>query len=130
MRIISWNVNGIRAVCRKGFLDWFNKAKADIVCLQEIKAAMDKVPRDLINLPGYFSYFNPAERPGYAGVAVFCKEKPLAVGQGIGLKQFDKEDRVLHLKFKDFDLDKTVFINAKWKLTKSYPLNIRIKKGI
>lgn len=99
MKIISWNVNGIRAVYRKGFLQWFKEVNADVVCLQEIKAETDKIPQDLVNLPGYFTYFNPAEKPGYAGVAVFCKEKPLQVEQGIGFKRFDKEGRALCLKF-------------------------------
>ncbi|NQU82477.1 MAG: exodeoxyribonuclease III [Parcubacteria group bacterium] len=104
MRIISWNVNGIRAVYKKGFLDWFRKADTDIVCLQEIKAKPEQVPVDLQNIPGYFSYFNSATRPGYSGTAVFTKKKPISVEQGIGLKRFDEEGRVLKLKFPKFTL--------------------------
>ncbi len=112
MKIISWNVNGIRAVCKKGFLDWLKKADADIVCLQEIKAKEEQVPEELVNLPGYFSYFNSAEKPGYAGTAVFTKVKPLEVEKGTGFERFDKEGRVLRLKFKNFELFNFYMING------------------
>ena len=104
MKIVSWNVNGIRAVYKKRFLDWFKKAKADIVCLQEIKAKKNQVPEELRQLPGYFCYFNPAQKPGYAGTAVFSKVKPLKVERGIGLKKFDQEGRVLKLSYPNFVL--------------------------
>ena len=112
MRIISWNVNGIRAVMRKGFLDWFGVAGADVVCLQEIKASMDKIPADLFNLPGWHSYFNPAQKPGYAGTAVFSKIKPLKAEQGIGFSRIDKEGRAQILRFKDFTLFNFYMING------------------
>jgi len=104
MKIISWNVNGIRAVCQKGFLPWFKKEKADIVCLQEIKAKAHQVPPELLNLKGYFKFFNPAEKLGYSGTAVFSKQEPLEAGEKIGLKRFDKEGRVLWLRFAKFTL--------------------------
>jgi exodeoxyribonuclease-3 len=104
MRIISWNINGIRAVYKKGFLDWFREENADIVCLQEIKAKEEQVPVDLQKINGYFSYFNPAVRPGYSGSAVFTKQKPISVEYKIGLKRFDAEGRVLKLKFPKFTL--------------------------
>lgn len=104
MKIISWNVNGIRAVCKKGFLNWFCKENADIVCLQEIKAKESQVPVELQNINGYFSYFNSAERPGYSGTAVFTKQKPISVEYKIELKRFDEEGRVIKLKFPKFIL--------------------------
>ncbi len=112
MKIISWNVNGLRAVCKKGFLEWFRKIDADIICLQEIKAKEDQVPVELLELNGYFSYFNPAQRPGYAGTAVFTKEKPLAVEKTIGFKRIDEEGRMLRLKFKNFELFNFYIING------------------
>lgn len=104
MKIISWNVNGLRAVYKKGFLQWFEKAEADIVCLQEIKAQIGQVPPDLVGPKGYLSYFNPAVRPGYAGVAVYTKREPLEIENQLGLKRFDQEGRILHLKYSDFNL--------------------------
>lgn len=104
MRIISWNVNGIRAVYKKGFLKWLQKEKPDIVCLQEIKAKQEQMPVDLQKPKGYFVYFNSAKRPGYSGTAVFSKEKPLKIENAIGFKRFDEEGRVLKLKYSDFTL--------------------------
>lgn len=104
MKIISWNVNGIRAVHKKGFLEWMNKEKPDIVCLQEIKAKPQQIPVDLQEIKGYFVYFNPAERPGYSGTCVYTKQKPLTVEKTIGFKRFDKEGRVLKLKYPNFTL--------------------------
>jgi len=136
MRIISWNINGIRAVYKKGFLDWFYKENADIVCLQEIKAKEEQVPVNLQKINGYFSYFNPAVRPGYSGTAVFTKQKPISVEQGIGLDRFDEEGRVLKLKFPKFTLlnfyiphggrDKK---NMKYKLDSYEYLFKYLKKG-
>ena len=77
MKITSWNVNGIRAACKKDFLKWFIKTNADIVCLQEIRAQLEQMPKDLIKPEGYYSYFNFAERMGYSGIAVYTKKKPL-----------------------------------------------------
>ena len=104
MKILSWNVNGIRAVYKKNFLDWLIKTNADIVCLQEIKASANKIPKGLTNLKKYYSYFNPAQKDGYSGVAVFSKEKPLKIENKIGINQFNREGRVLKLKYPDFTL--------------------------
>ena len=79
VRLISWNVNGIRAIHKKGFLDWFNEEKADVVCLQETKAQIDQLPKKLVNIPGYTSYFNSAERKGYSGVATYTAIEPKEV---------------------------------------------------
>jgi len=112
MKILSWNINGLRAVHKKGFLKWFYKQKPDIVCLQEIKASLDKIPSDFKNLKGYFSYFNPGSRPGYSGVALFCKEKPLKVEMSIGLERFDKQGRVIRADFKKFSLFNFYMVNG------------------
>jgi len=114
MKIISWNVNGLRAVYKrpsiakakegKDFLGWLKKSKVDMVCLQEIKAQIDKIPTELVNPASYFSFYNPATRPGYSGTAIFTKQKPLKVITKIGFEQFDNEGRMLRLDFSDFIL--------------------------
>lgn len=104
MQIISWNVNGLRAVHKKNFLELFNQQKADFFCLQEIKAAPEQLPEELKSIDSYFSYFNPAQKKGYSGVAVYCKEKPLSVNTKLGLDRFDQEGRFLQLEFTDFIL--------------------------
>ncbi len=104
MKIISWNVNGLRAVYKKGFLEWLKKSKADIVCLQEIKAQMDKVPVELQNPAGYFSFYNPAHKKGYSGTAVFVKQKPLKIINKMGFSRFDNEGRILRLDYPNFVL--------------------------
>ena len=104
MKIIYWNINGIRAINGKGFLGWLEKSGGDVVCLQEIKATEDKIPAELKNPAGYFSYFNPAQRPCYSGVAAYTKQQPLEVINKIGFKQFDEEGRILRLEYPDFIL--------------------------
>lgn len=103
MKILTWNVNGIRAILKKGFLGWLEKSEADIVCLQEIKLQADQVPKELISPSGYFSYWSFAEKRGYAGVVVFCKQKPLTEENEIGFPKFDQEGRVLRLQYPEFD---------------------------
>jgi len=104
MKIISWNVNGLRSVYRKGFLKIFRKINADIFCLQEIKANKDQLDESLIDPKGYYSYFNSAERKGYSGVLVYTKKKPISVKNGLGIERFDREGRILEMKYKDFTL--------------------------
>lgn len=99
MKLISWNVNGLRAVMGKGFMDFFNKADADIFCLQETKLQQGQIEMDL---PGYFQYWNYAEKKGYSGTAIFTKKEPLSVRYGIGMEEHDKEGRVITLEFEDF----------------------------
>jgi len=101
MKIISWNVNGLRAVYKRGFLDWLLALDADIVCLQEIKAFKEQLDPSLLNVKNYFAYFNSAQKSGYSGLLVYTKEKPLAVGKKLGLERFDKEGRSLLLEYKD-----------------------------
>jgi exodeoxyribonuclease-3 len=104
MKIISWNVNGIRAVYKRNFLKWLTNTKADIVCLQEIKAQTDQLPADLLKPKGYYFYFSQAVKKGYAGLAVYTKQKPLKVEYKLDLKRFDQEGRILKLKYPDFTL--------------------------
>lgn len=102
MKIISWNVNGLRAVTKKGFLPWFKQVKADIVGLQEIKALSSQLPSEILSIKGYYSYFNSAQRKGYSGVAIYTKQKPKKVITKLGLKRFDEEGRMLELIFPKF----------------------------
>lgn len=102
MKIISWNVNGIRSVLKHGFIDFVKKAKADVVCLQETRAPEIAVDLALPEYPHHF--WNNAEKRGYSGTAAFSKIKPLSVSKGIGMKKHDREGRVLTLEFKDFYL--------------------------
>lgn len=99
MKLISWNVNGLRAAMGKGFLDFFNAADADIFCLQETKLQEGQIELDL---PGYHQYWNYAEKKGYSGTAIFCKEEPVSVTYGIGIEEHDHEGRVITAEFEDF----------------------------
>lgn len=112
LKILSWNVNGIRAAHKKGFLAWLSKESPDILCLQEIKVLPAQLPPELLTLPGYHVYWNSAVRLGYSGVAVFTKTKPLAVKQGLGVPRFDEEGRVLELEFKTFTILGIYFPNG------------------
>lgn len=99
MKFISWNVNGIRACVQKGFLEFFNEADADIFCLQETKLQEGQIE---LPLPGYYQYWNYAEKKGYSGTAVFTKKEPLSVAYGIGVEEHDHEGRVITLEYEDF----------------------------
>jgi exodeoxyribonuclease-3 len=112
MRIFSWNVNGLRAVVKKGFFDWLESEGPDVVCLQEIKARTEDLDEKILNPKGYHAFWNPAERKGYSGVAIFTKKKPVAVHLGLGIERFDCEGRVLRIEFKDFDLFSVYFPNG------------------
>lgn len=101
MKLISWNVNGLRAVVNKGFMDFFNEINADVFCLQETKMQPDQLTLDL---PGYHQYFNSAVRKGYSGTAVFTKIKPLQVTYDIGIEHHDQEGRVITCEYEDFFL--------------------------
>ena len=99
MKLISWNVNGIRAAVNKGFIDFFNEIDADIFAIQETK--MQEGQLELI-LDGYHQYWNSAEKKGYSGTAIFTKEEPISVKYGLGIEEHDKEGRVITLEYKDF----------------------------
>jgi exodeoxyribonuclease III len=111
MKLLSWNVNGIRAVIGKGFGEFVSEHQPDILCLQETKARPEQVQLPL-ELGGYRAYWNSAEKPGYSGVAVFSKMEPLAVQIGMGVEQHDTEGRVLTLEFADFILVNVYTPNA------------------
>lgn len=113
LRLLSWNVNGIRAVYKKGFLDWFKKEDPDILCLQETKASEEQLVDELKNPPGYYSYFSSAEKKGYSGVAVYSKEKPLKVDRGFGIEKFDNEGRILTVHYEKFILMNIYYPNGK-----------------
>ena len=104
MKFISWNVNGLRAIYKKGFIDIFNELNADIFCIQETKMQEGQIE---IDLKGYLEYYNYAERKGYSGTAIYTKIKPINVTYGIGIEEHDKEGRVITLEF-----DKYYFVNC------------------
>ena len=101
MKLISWNVNGIRACLKKGFMDFFEQEDADIFCLQETKIQEEQIP---FELEGYYQYWNFAEKKGYSGTAVFSKKEPLNVIYGLGIEEHDQEGRVITLELEDFYL--------------------------
>lgn len=98
-KLISWNVNGLRACVEKGFLDYFHEIDADIFCLQETKLQEGQISLDL---PGYHQFWNYAEKKGYSGTAIFSKEEPLSVAYGLGIEEHDHEGRVITLEFDSF----------------------------
>ena len=112
MKISSWNVNGIRAAGRAGFLDWFEKENADIVCVQEAKANQEQLDPSLLHPGGYFSYWHPAEKAGYSGVAIYSRREPVGLQYGIGVKEIDSEGRVLIAEYPDFTLINSYFPNS------------------
>ncbi len=101
MRLVTWNVNGLRACLGKGFLDFFQRVDADVVCLQETKLQPDQIA---LELPGYRLFWNSAEKKGYSGTAVFTRVEPLSVTCGIGLDAHDHEGRVITAEFDGFFL--------------------------
>jgi exodeoxyribonuclease-3 len=113
IRILSWNVNGLRSAYKKGFLDWFSKEKPDILCLQETKAKEEQLPSDLKEVKGYYSYFSSAERKGYSGVALYTKLKPESIKTGFRIKKFDNEGRIQIIDYKSFILFNIYFPNGK-----------------
>lgn len=115
MRLISWNVNGIRAVLKKGFLDFVHLQNPDIICLQETKASKEDVKLDL---PDYHQYWNSAEKKGYSGTCVFTKEKPLSVENGILMDHHDKEGRTITLEYPEFYLVNVYVPNSKRDLSR------------
>ena len=111
--ILSWNVNGIRAASRKGFLEWLFWESPDILCVQEIKAQPQQLGRDLREPKDYSVYWNWAEKRGYGGVATFSKEKPSRVQIGFGIKRFDEEGRIIITEYPNFILFNIYFPNGK-----------------
>lgn len=112
MRIASWNVNGIRACSKGGFLNWFENEGADVVCLQEIKAFPEQLTEEVRNPLKFHSFWHPAEKPGYSGVAIFSKKEPLQVIHGMGVGEIDREGRVLVAEFPDLVVINSYFPNS------------------
>ena len=115
MKLISWNVNGIRACLTKGFEEVFKKMDADIFCLQETKCQPDQIN---LEFQGYTSYWNSAEKKGYSGTAIFTKQKPINVTYGIGIEEHDKEGRVITLEFEKFYMVDIYTPNSKRELAR------------
>ena len=115
MRFVSWNVNGLRACVKKGFLDYFNSVNADIFCVQETKLQEGQIELDL---NGYNQYWNYAEKKGYSGVAIFSKLTPINVTYGLDIEEHDKEGRVITLEFDNFYLINVYTPNSQTKLAR------------
>ena len=113
IKILCWNVNGIRAAVKKGFLEWLQKESPDILCLQETKASPEKLTKDLLEPSGYQTYWNYPERKGYSGVATFTREKPVKTSNSFGVKAFDGEGRVIISEYPEFILCNVYFPNGK-----------------
>lgn len=114
-KLISWNVNGLRACVKKGFLDYFNEMDADIFCVQETKLQEGQID---LELEGYYDYWNYAEKKGYSGTAVFTKEKPISVKMGLGIEEHDNEGRVITLEYDKFFLVNVYTPNSQQKLAR------------
>jgi exodeoxyribonuclease III len=112
MQLYSWNVNGIRAAERKGFLDWLASAQPDILGIQETKANTDQLSADLLEPAGYHTYWSSAERKGYSGVALYSKIEPNNVQLGLGIEKFDSEGRTIIAEYDDFVLITAYFPNG------------------
>jgi len=115
MRIVSWNVNGIRAIYKKGFLDWLNKNGADIVGLQETRARPEQLPEELRSPKGWYTNFVAAKRPGFSGVALFSKRKPDVYEVGLGAQEFDDEGRFQLARFGKMTVANIYFPNGSGK---------------
>jgi exodeoxyribonuclease-3 len=113
IKLISWNVNGIRSIFKKGMLDWLQKEKPDILCLQETKASEATIPEELLKLQDYHVSVSSAEKKGYSGVATFSKNRPQHVSRGFGIEGFDREGRILMSDFGSFALFNIYFPNGK-----------------
>lgn len=139
MKFISWNVNGLRAVVGKNFMEAFNSLDADFFCLQETKLQQGQIDLDL---NGYYQYWNYAEKKGYSGTAVFTKHKPLFVTSGLGIAEHDTEGRVITLEYEDFFLVTVYTPNSQQELKRldyrmkweddfrKYLLSLASKKGV
>lgn len=112
MRITTWNVNGIRAAERGGFLKWFDSEQADVVCLQEIKATPDVLSEELLHPKGYHSYWHPAQKAGYSGTAIYSKTEPTNIRYGMGIPEFDSEGRVIEAEFGELSVISAYFPNS------------------
>jgi len=112
-RMISWNVNGLRAVHKKGFLEWMDSAKPDMLCVQETKAHPDQLADELLHVSGYHSYFASAEKKGYSGVGLWTKTEPETVSYGLGIPRFDSEGRTIVADYGKYVLFNIYYPNGK-----------------
>ena len=138
-KLISWNVNGLRACMEKGFMDFFNEIDADIFCLQEIKLSEGQFDW---NREGYHAYWNYAKKKGYSGTAIFSKQEPISVSYGIGIEEHDQEGRVITLEFPEFYMVTCYTPNSQNELARldyrmkweedfrAYLLGLKEKKGV
>jgi exodeoxyribonuclease-3 len=113
LRIVSWNVNGIRACARKGFLDWLGQDKPDVLCVQEARVSPEVLEPELRQPTGYHACWNPGSRPGYSGVATFSRVKPDLERTGFGVERFDSEGRIVLTRVAGFDIYNVYFPNGK-----------------
>jgi exodeoxyribonuclease-3 len=116
VKLISWNVNGIRAVAKRGFAEWLAEASPDVLCLQETRAQPEQLAAELCQPAGYRAWWHSAERKGYSGVATFCRVEPLSVRMGLGVDEYDVEGRVLTTGHTGFKLFNVYFPNGGRKL--------------
>jgi len=112
MKLLCWNVNGIRAIEKKGFLDWLHKESPDVLCIQETKSHPEQLSEALLKPNSYKIFWSSAEKKGYSGVAIFTKKEPKAVKEGLGVKEFDSEGRTLMADYGDFILFNIYFPNG------------------
>ena len=112
MRLVSWNVNGIRAVAKKGFIDSFSAFDADVLCIQETKAHVEQLTEDILHVNGYTSYFHSGDRKGYSGTAIYTRKEPRSISFGLGEDRFDHEGRTIEADFGDFILYNIYFPNG------------------
>ena len=112
MKLLSWNVNGIRAAVKKGFLQYLEDENPEIICIQETKAHKEQLTSEILEDHGYFTYWHSGQKKGYSGVATFCKEEPLYIQEGIGIKKYDDEGRVLITEHNKFLLYNIYFPNG------------------
>jgi len=112
MKLISWNVNGIRAAVKKGFLDYLAKEQPDILCIQESKAHKEQLSSEILEEHGYCTYWHSGVKKGYSGVATFCKKEPLFIQEGLGIEKYDIEGRVLLTEHESFLLYNIYFPNG------------------
>ena len=113
IKLVSWNVNGIRAVSKKeDFWSWFEDDDSDIINFQEVRATQEQIPKKLAEIDGFHKFYNEAEKKGYSGVGTYSKIKPLSVTKGLGVEELDNEGRVLKIEYPDFILFNIYFPNS------------------
>jgi exodeoxyribonuclease-3 len=112
LRLLSWNVNGIRAIAKKGFINWLRSENADIICIQETKARVEQVPKEVAHPKGYHCFWSSAERKGYSGTLTYSRIKPESVLLGMGETRFDSEGRIVMTQYPDFVLFNVYFPNG------------------